>query len=133
MISLQLLYRHIRIINIIYCDSAHFCASHAGLRQDTERDVVDMNPRFTFSPNTTSSSSNFIIIDDDVYEYDELIMADFDFDRRIWATFNTMKDPLNVTYILIKDDDSEYRIIVLHAVILSCLSVCTGHAIYIYV
>ena len=71
--------------------------------------MEDMNPRFTFSPNTTSSSSNFIIHDDDVYEYDELIMADFDFDQRIRASFITMKDPHSVTYILIKDDDSEYR------------------------
>ena len=46
-------------------------------------------------------------MDDDVYEYDELIMADFEFDRRVQNNYKTMKGQPNVTYIVIKDDDSE--------------------------
>ena len=46
-------------------------------------------------------------MDDDIYEYDELIMAVFEFDRSVQRRYNTMKGQPNVTYIIIKDDDSE--------------------------
>ena len=46
-------------------------------------------------------------MDDDVYEYDKLIMADFEFDRRYLRSYNTVKGQPDVTYIVIKDDDSE--------------------------
>ena len=70
-------------------------------------DVLATTPRFTFPLNSKVSSSSFTIVDDDVYEYDELIMADFEFDRRVQLFYNTMKGHPNVTYIMIKDDDSE--------------------------
>ena len=70
-------------------------------------DVQATTPRFTFSPNSKFANSSFTIVDDDVYEYDELIMADFEFDRRVQNNYKTMKGQPNVTYIVIKDDDSE--------------------------
>lgn len=70
-------------------------------------DVQATTPRFTFPPNSKFSSSSFIIVDDDVYEYDELITAEFEFDQLVQRTHNTIKGQPNVTYIVIKDDDSE--------------------------
>ena len=70
-------------------------------------DVLATTPRFTFSPNSKFANSSFTIVDDDVYEYDELIMAEFEFHRWVQNYYKTMKGQPNVTYIVIKDDDSE--------------------------
>ena len=54
-------------------------------------DVQATTSRFTFLPNAKFSNISFTIVDDDVYEYDELIMAEFEFDRRFLRRYNTMK------------------------------------------
>lgn len=64
-------------------------------------------PDFTFPPRTTFSNGSFEVVDDDVYEYDELIMATFEFERTFRRRFNTIQGHPNVTFILIKDDDCE--------------------------
>ena len=74
--------------------------------------VAETGPEFTFPPssgnNTKFSNGYFTILNDDVYEYDELIMADFQFINRSNETnYNLVQAQPNVTYIAIKDDDSE--------------------------
>ena len=64
-----------------------------------------MNPRFTLR--TTFASSSFTILDNDVYEYDKLIMADFEFDQFVQNNFLEEVGQPSVTFIVIKDDDSE--------------------------
>ena len=80
--------------------------SFAGFDRD-----ISMSPQFTFLPSNESkpkfANGSFSIVDDNVYEYDELIVADFEFDQRIATAYNTIKGQPNMTYILIKDDDSE--------------------------
>ena len=76
-------------------------------------DIAETGPEFTFPPNsglTIFSDGNFTILDDDddVYEYDELITADFEFiNQTIDTLYNFTKYQPDVTYILIKDDDGK--------------------------
>ena len=74
-------------------------------------DIAATPHRFIFTPNLEDnpkfSSGNFAILDDDIYEYDELVMAEFEFDRNIRTEYNTVEGQPNVTFILIEDDDSE--------------------------
>ena len=80
--------------------------SCAGFDSDISRSA-----QFTFPPSEESkpkfASGSFTIVKDDIYEYDELIVAEFEFDQRIATAYNTIKGQPNMTYILIKDDDSE--------------------------
>ena len=73
-------------------------------------DVDETGPEFTFPPsfdnNTKFSDGYFTILNDDVYEYNELIMADFLFNNQSGDTVFLMVQP-DVTYIVIKDDDGE--------------------------
>ena len=75
-----------------------------------DRDI-SMSAQFTFPPSRESrpkfASGSFNIVDDDIYEYDELLVAEFEFDQRIATAYNTIKGQPNITYIVIKDDDSE--------------------------
>ena len=56
-----------------------------------------------------SSKGNFSIVNDGICEYDELVMATFEFGAEVENTFNARQGDPNVTYIVIKDDDSELR------------------------
>ena len=73
-------------------------------------DITTTPHQFIFTPNLENtpkfSSGSFTIVDDDIYEYDELVMAEFDFDQRV-TEYNTLEGRPNVTFILIEDDDSE--------------------------
>ena len=93
------------------CDTANWCIylSCAG----ASGDVAEIGPTFSFPPssglNTKFSDGYFTILKDDVYEYDELIMADFEFINETSETvYNFTQFLPNVTHILIKDDDGEY-------------------------
>ena len=86
-----------------HSDTVHLYLTCTGDRGD----VAETTPRFSFPPNAIFSNSTFTIRDDDIYEYDELIMADFEFDRSFRNRFNAIKGEPRVTLILIKDDDSE--------------------------
>ena len=73
-----------------------------------------MNPRFflnaTFASSNLSAtfaSSNFTILHNDIYEYDKLVMADFEFDQYVQNNYLEEVGEPNVTIIVIKDDDSE--------------------------
>ena len=69
-----------------------------------------MNPRFTLPSSnlrTTFASSNFTILNNDVYEYDKLIMANFQFEPFVQKNYVERVGQPNVTFIVIKDDDSE--------------------------
>ena len=46
-------------------------------------------------------------MDDEICEFDELVMATFEFSEGIASTFNARKGSPNATYIVIRDDDSE--------------------------
>ena len=73
-------------------------------------DIEAINPQFTFTNKSSFSNGSFIVANDDIYEYDKLLMAEFDFDQSVRRLgFNTVKGQPNVTYIMIKDDDSEWR------------------------
>ena len=85
-------------------DPAHVYLTCTGTR---DGDFETTTPRFNFPPRTTFSNGSFEVVDDDVYEYDELIMATFEFDRTVVRRFTTTKGHPNVTFILIEDDDCE--------------------------
>lgn len=80
--------------------------SCAGVGRD-----ISMSPQFTFPPSSESkpkfANGSFTIVNDNIYEYDELILVEFEFDQRIATAYNTSKGQPDTTYILIKDDDSE--------------------------
>ena len=91
-------------------DTSHI---HAGSRNPNS-DVLSMNSRFNLNATLASSklsatfaSSNFTILDNDIYEYDKLIMADFQFDRIVQYNYLEKVGQPSVTFIVIKDDDSE--------------------------
>ena len=67
--------------------------------------MLAVNPRFNLR--ATLASSSFTILDNDVYEYDKLIMADFQFDQFVQNNYLVKVGQPNVTFIVIKDDDSE--------------------------
>ena len=62
---------------------------------------------FIFTPTSNSSFQNVTIIDDSVLEFDELLIATFDFGPEITDNWNARKGTPSTTYILIRDDDCE--------------------------
>ena len=73
-------------------------------------DVILVRKDFPFGVNEISSKESFIIVDDDICEYDELVNATFEFGAGIESTFNAREGSPNVTFIVIKDDDSELQV-----------------------
>ena len=73
-------------------------------RTDVESTFND----FLFTPVSNSSFDSFIIVDDIVLEFDELLIATFDFGPEIANNWNVCKGSPNVTYIIIRDDDCEW-------------------------
>ena len=73
-------------------------------RSDVERTITD----FLFTPSSNSSFASFIIVDDDVLEFDELFIARFDFAPEISSSWNARKGVISTTYIVIRDDDCEF-------------------------
>ena len=70
-------------------------------------DVVNTINDFIFTPASKSAFTNFTIVDDDVLEFDELLIAEFKFDPKIANTWNARKGEPSTTLILIRDDDCE--------------------------
>ena len=64
---------------------------------------------FTFKPAIKSAFHNFTIVDDDVLEFDELFIAEFDFGPQLSKNWNVNKGEPSVLYCLIRDDDCEWH------------------------
>ena len=62
---------------------------------------------FIFTPTSNSSFQTVTIIDDSVLEFDELLIATFDFGPVITDNWNARKGEPSTTYILIRDNDCE--------------------------
>ena len=70
-------------------------------------DVVNTINNFVFTPASKSAFQNFTIVDDDVLEFDELFIAEFNFGTEISKNWNAIKGEPSTAFILIRDDDSE--------------------------
>ena len=70
-------------------------------------DAVNTNNDFVFTPNSTSAFENFTIVDDDVLEFDEIFIAEFNFGPAIANNWNARKEEPSIAFILIRDDDCE--------------------------
>ena len=70
-------------------------------------DVVNTINDFVFTPASKSAFENFTIVDDDVLEFDELLIADFNFGPEISNNWNARKGEPSIAFILIRDDDCE--------------------------
>ena len=63
---------------------------------------------FIFTPTNKSALEIFTIVDDDVLEFDELLIAEFDFGSEILSGgWNAIKGEPSTAVILIRDDDCE--------------------------
>ena len=69
-------------------------------------DVVNTINDFVFTPINKSALENFTIIDDDVLEFDELLIAEFNFGPEIINNWNAVKGEPSITFIMIRDDES---------------------------
>ena len=70
-------------------------------------DVVNTINNFAFTPTSKSAFENFTIVDDDVLEFDELLIAEFNFGPEISNKWNAKKGEPSIAFILIRDDDCE--------------------------
>ena len=71
-------------------------------------DLVSTLYDFIFtSANNKSAFENFTIVDDAVLEFDELLIAEFDFGPEISTNWNARKGEPSTAFILIRDDDGE--------------------------
>ena len=70
-------------------------------------DVENTSSDFIFTPASKSAFESFTIIDDSVLEFDELLIATFDFGPENAHNWNTRKGQPSTTYISILDDDCE--------------------------
>ena len=70
-------------------------------------DVVITINDFVFTPDNRSAFENFTIVDDDVLEFDEILIAEFSFGPEIENNWNARKVEPITAFILIKDDDCE--------------------------
>ena len=62
---------------------------------------------FVFTATSKSAFKNFIIVDDDVLEFDEIFIAEFNFGPEIANNWNARKGEPSTAFILIRDDDCE--------------------------
>ena len=70
-------------------------------------DVVSIINDFVFTQANQSAFESFTIDDDDVLEFDELFIAEFNFGPEIENTWNAIKGEPKTTFIVIRDDDCE--------------------------
>ena len=73
-------------------------------RSDVQNTIND----FLFTPNSNSSFENFTIVDDDVLEYNEIFMAEFNFGPEIANNWNARKGDPSVAFIQIRDNDGRF-------------------------
>ena len=70
--------------------------------------MVNTRNDFVFTPTSKSAFENFTIVNDSVLEFDELLIADFDFGPEIVsAGWNAVKGTPSTAIILIRNDDCE--------------------------
>ena len=70
-------------------------------------DVESTSNDFIFTPTSKSVFDSFSIVSDSVLEFDELLIATFDFSSEIANKWNARKGIPSTAYILIRDDDCE--------------------------
>lgn len=70
-------------------------------------DVKSITKDFTLTPNSTFAFEIFNIVDDDVLEFDELFIAEFQFGLDIPNNWNTKKGRPSTTFIRIIDNDCQ--------------------------
>ena len=70
-------------------------------------DVVSTINDFVFTPASQSAFESFTIVDDDVLEFDELFIAEFNFGPEIANNWNAIKGERSTAFIVIRDDDCE--------------------------
>ena len=70
-------------------------------------DVVNTINDFVFTPASKAAFENFTIVDDSVLEFDELLIAEFNFGPEIANSWNVRKGTPSTAFILIMDDDCE--------------------------
>ena len=68
-------------------------------------DAVNTINDFVFTRNNTSAFENFTIVDDDVLEFNELFIAEFNFGPEIANNWNARKGTPSVAFIQIRDND----------------------------
>ena len=71
-------------------------------------DVSESLNAFSFTTLSQSATSNFTHVDDDICEGDELYMATFNLESNTIVGFQSRKVQPEITYIAIRDDDSEH-------------------------
>ena len=70
-------------------------------------DAVNTINDFVFTQDSRSAFENFTIVDDDVLEFDEIFIAEYNFGPEIANTWNVIKGEPSTALILIWDDDCE--------------------------
>ena len=65
------------------------------------------NNDFVFTPASKSAFESFNSVNDSVLEFDELLIATFDFGPDIENNWNARKGTPSITYIFIREDDCE--------------------------
>jgi len=86
-------------------DHIHNCLALAFTAAFDRTDVVFTIADFVFTPTNKSSKRNFTIVDDDVLEFDELVIVEFTFSPEISNKWYAIKEEHSVVYIVIRDDD----------------------------
>ena len=81
-----------------------FASFHA---ESGRSDAVNTLSDFVFTPNSTSVFENFTIVDDDVLEFNEILIAEFSFGPEIANNWNARKVEPSIAFIMIRDDDCE--------------------------
>ena len=69
-------------------------------------DVIKATNDFVFTATNKSVFENFTIVDDDVLEFDEIFIAEFDVGPEIMNNWNAVKGEPSTAIIIIRDDDS---------------------------
>ena len=73
-------------------------------------DVVNTIHDFRFMSDSKSVFENFTIVDDDVLEFDEIFIAEFDIGPEILYRWNVRIEEPSTAFILIRDDDCELHV-----------------------
>ena len=88
--------------------SPHSCSLFVPFNSESGRtDVMNAINDFVFTPASKSAFENFTIVDDSVLEFDELLIAEFNFGPEISTNWKSIKGWPSIAFILIRDDDCE--------------------------
>ena len=79
------------------------------LTESGRTDVRSSTNTFVFTPVIKSALQNLTIVDDDVLEFDELFIAEFDFGLELSNNWKVRKGEPSTVYCLIRDNDCELR------------------------